>query len=127
MRRVLVVEDDSLVRGLLRRMLTEAGYQAESRENADSALAALDLRVKEWDVVVSDYRLPGISGLSFLEQVRARHPHVRVVLMSAYLTDDVEEQARACGAVGVLRKPFSFSELKTLLRSLEEKSEPQPA
>lgn len=116
---IVVVDDDDSVRALMTEELSEAGYKVEARENAHTALAALDLKVKHWNVVITDLHLPKMHGLEFVQMLRKRHPEVAIIAMSGYATQETEGQALAAGAAAFLRKPFSFGQLCQVLEQLE--------
>jgi two-component system cell cycle sensor histidine kinase/response regulator CckA len=109
--RVLLVEDDALVRRAVGVELVELGYQVDAAADAASALALLD-EDRPVSLLLSDVRLPGIDGLSLVEAVRARRPGLPVVLMSA----DSGGAARAQG-LPCLAKPFTTEALARQLRA----------
>lgn len=118
---ILIVDDDDALRLSLTKLLGAAGYTVDSRRSAKTALAAMNLKVKEWDIVVSDLRLPEMDGLEFLRQVKALQAHVQVVLMTGYASAELEETALQMGAVALLRKPFPIQDLCQILESLAVK------
>jgi DNA-binding NtrC family response regulator len=121
--RILVVEDDDLVRAQLTQFLIDAGYSAEGREKAITALAALDLRVKVWDVVISDINLPKMDGFEFIARLKVRHPHISTILMTGDVKPGMEQEAKRLGAIALLQKPFSLHQLRRLLTGLEQSKE----
>ncbi|MFZ4578395.1 MAG: sigma-54-dependent transcriptional regulator [Myxococcota bacterium] len=116
--RVLVVDDGRLVRETTVRQLRDAGFPAEAVDNGYRALE--ELAGGLWDVVVCDLRMPGIDGLELLRTVRARHPEVEVILMTAFGTVKTAVTAMQDGAADYLTKPFHFQELEHRLRRLQE-------
>jgi len=103
-RRVLVVEDDDRVRGALCDYLVELGFTAEPVANGNEAMARFER--DEFRLVVADYKMPGLSGLDVVKQVRARDPEVPVLIVSGYVREFAWE-ARALG-IPVLPKPVDF-------------------
>ena len=78
---ILFVEDEELIRGIMRESLLEAGYEVLDVANADDALAAIDGRSREFSFLVTDLHLPGgRDGLSVAHAMRARFPHVPIVI-----------------------------------------------
>ncbi|KAF1686971.1 nitrogen regulation protein NR(I) [Pseudoxanthomonas broegbernensis] len=112
-RRVWVVDDDRSVRFVLATALREAGYEVDGFENASSALDALDVRGAP-DLLFTDVRMPGQDGLALLDRLKAVHPQLPVIVMSAYT--DVASTASAFrgGAHEFLSKPFDLDDAVAL-------------
>src|SRR3974377_2138852 len=100
---VLVVDDEEQIRELLRERLSLEGYACRICPSGDDALTAL--AQQSFDVVVSDFRMPGMSGLALLQQVRHRYPHLAFVMVT--VEDDVRVVVEAMkeGASDYLLKP----------------------
>ncbi|MBO9715820.1 MAG: nitrogen regulation protein NR(I) [Pseudoxanthomonas sp.] len=112
-RRVWVVDDDRSVRFVLATALRDAGYEVDGFENAASALAALRVRGAP-DLLFTDVRMPGEDGLLLLDRLKAAHPQLPVIVMSAYT--DVASTASAFrgGAHEFLSKPFDLDDAVAL-------------
>ena len=105
LRKVLVVDDDPAVRKSFDRVLSGKGYAVITAENGEEALRKLN--EEKYDLVYSDIRMPGMSGLEVAEKVRARRPWTPVVIITGYGTDIAEERAKAAGVSKFLHKPLS--------------------
>ena len=116
--RILVVDDEKIIRLTTTRQLIEAGYEAEAYEGPFPALAALDRGA--WDVVLTDLRMASMDGLQFLRQIKSQNAKTVVMLMTAYGTVGTAVQAMRDGAYDFLTKPFSFQELKVRLERVEQ-------
>lgn len=110
-RRVLVVDDEPLIRWSVTETLAELGLDVEQAGDAASALRAITTNALEFDVVVLDLRLPDMKDLSLLGTIHQLLPDASIVLMTAFGTDEVVERAIALGAVTVLNKPFELGRL----------------
>jgi DNA-binding NtrC family response regulator len=110
-RRVLVVDDEPLIRWSVTETLAELGLDVEQASDAASALRAITTNALAFDVVVLDLRLPDMKDLSLLGTIRQLLPDASVVLMTAFGTDEVVERAISLGAVTVLNKPFELGRL----------------
>jgi DNA-binding NtrC family response regulator len=121
--RVLVLDDDRISRETTTQQLQDAGYPADRAENAYQALQRLE--TENWDVVLTDLRMPHMDGIEFLRQVRRRFPNVDVILMTAYGTIETAVSAMQEGAEDFLTKPFSFKELELRLKKLSRRRETQ--
>jgi len=106
---ILVVDDDRLIRVSMVKQLTAAGFTAATAESGIEALSAM--ATGEWGVVLSDLRMPGMDGLTFLEEVKQRFPDVAVIMMTAYGTVESAVKALKLGAYDYLTKPFHFEEV----------------
>jgi two-component system nitrogen regulation response regulator GlnG len=111
---VWIVDDDASIRWVLERALKQAGLSPITFEDADSAMAAL--RRGEPDVLVTDIRMPGKSGLDLLEDVRARKPKLPVIVMTAHSDLDSAVAAYQGGAFEYLPKPFDIDQAVELVR-----------
>src|SRR4051812_26683508 len=111
---VLVVDDDPAVGKVLTALLEQAGILCRHVPDAPRALAALSQYPV--DVVISDLRMPGPSGVDLLEDIVERWPEVPVILLTAYGSVEVAVQAMKKGAADFLRKPFDREEILFTVR-----------
>jgi DNA-binding NtrC family response regulator len=117
---VLVVDDDATIRVALRDALTTAGFDVDLAASAKDALASI--AHAHPDVVVSDVRMPDVSGLELLRLLRERSPDIAVVLMTAFDDMPTVVEAMKHGAVEFLVKPLDLDDLqRTLDRVLEDR------
>jgi CheY-like chemotaxis protein len=105
MRRVLVVDDDPVVGQSFKRVLSGKGYVVITAEDGYEALAKL--QEEKFDLVFTDLRMPGMTGLDVAERVKARQPWTPVVIVTGYGSKTSEERARAAGVSDFLHKPLS--------------------
>ena len=118
--RVLVCDDKENFVKLVRRILPEDRYDVTSAEDGARALALL--AAGDFDVVVTDIRMPGADGLTVLREARARDPDIEVVLMTAYATVPAAVDAMRQGAFDYLAKPFEPDEALLIVeRALERR------
>jgi len=115
--KVLVVDDDPSVLSTYRRLLTRAGYETFTE---DDPLRVLDGRraTGRFDLLLLDYKMPGMDGLSLLAELRRREWKAHCILVSAYLNDDVRSQARTLGVKRVLEKPVDIDALRQAIHDL---------
>ena len=114
--RVLVVDDDSLIRWAVAESLRTAGYDVVEAADAASALRALRSRI-DAELVFLDLRLPDTDDLRLLAAIRQLWPHLPVILMTAHGDDELQGDALRLGAFTVLNKPFEMSDVGFLARS----------
>jgi two-component system nitrogen regulation response regulator GlnG len=111
---VWIVDDDASIRWVLERALKQAGVTVVAFEDADAVIAAL--KRDEPDVLVTDIRMPGKSGLDLLEAVRAQRPRLPVIVMTAHSDLDSAVAAYQGGAFEYLPKPFDIDQAVELVR-----------
>ena len=116
--RVLVADDERISRMTTARQLAAADMQVAAVESGAAALACLEQA--EWDVLLTDLRMPEMDGLELLRRVRERHPSVDVLVMTAFGTVETAVDAMHRGAADYLTKPFPFTELHARLVKLGE-------
>jgi len=109
--RVLVVDDEALIRWSVTETLTGLGMTVDQAVDAASTLSAIDAAGWRFDVIVLDLRLPDMDDLALLAKIRRRAPHAAVVLMTAFGTPEIVTAAYDLGVVNVLNKPFELEEL----------------
>jgi DNA-binding NtrC family response regulator len=108
---ILVVEDEEKLRRVIELQLLSAGHEVEKAKNAEDGLRLADRA----DVVLTDLRLPGMSGLELLAAVRRQNGNVPVIVMTAFGTIETAVEAMKAGAVDFLLKPFSLDHLMTVI------------
>ena len=121
---VWIVDDDRSIRWVLEKALSREGIPYQSFSSAYEVLQALT--VNEPEVLVSDIRMPGESGLSLLQQVRERHPHIPVIVMTAYSDLDSAVAAFQGGAFEYLPKPFDVDHALALIRRAASETRKAP-
>jgi putative two-component system response regulator len=118
MNRVLVIDDEAVIRDLMLEILERAGYKVIGAATADRALGLLE----DVTVVVSDIVMPGLSGLDLLDEVRKRRPSMPVVLVTGAGTYENLSDAVARGADGFVMKPFSHADLQRAVSAAIERA-----
>jgi DNA-binding NtrC family response regulator len=114
-RRVLVVDDELLIRWALREALEAQGYLVTEAADAAGARSAISDGGTAPDAIVLDYRLPDSNDLGLLNAIRRIAPATRVIMMTAYGTADMIEGAFDLGAYRVVSKPFEMEHIVDLV------------
>jgi len=116
--RILIVDDEARMAEVVAAALRRAGHECETCASGEAALAALEVRPA--DVVVTDWKMPGMDGVELLRQLRAHRPGVPVILLTAHGTVPAAVAAMREGAFDYVAKPFDNDELRaTVARALE--------
>jgi DNA-binding response OmpR family regulator len=117
--RILLVDDDALVRQLCAQVLRCFGYQTETAK--DGALAWKALQAKSFDLLITDNNMPKVSGVELVKKVRSAHMALPVILVSGTLPTEELDRDRWLQPVATLAKPFTGNELRgTVRRVLRE-------
>ncbi|MGB5224576.1 MAG: nitrogen regulation protein NR(I) [Arenicellales bacterium] len=111
--KIWVVDDDDSIRWVLDKALSKAGFNTEIFTSADDALEHLGSSLP--DVIISDIRMPGSSGLLLLDSVREKHPEIPVIIMTAHSDLDSAVASYDQGAFEYLPKPFDINDATTLV------------
>jgi DNA-binding NtrC family response regulator len=109
--RVLVVEDEMLIRWSIVETLGQAGHTVLEADTAASAVLALEKATDPVDVVLLDFRLPDSNDFTLLKNIRRLAPGAAVILMTAHGTPDVTRGALEQGACRVMNKPFDMQDV----------------
>ena len=121
---VLVVEDESLVRAVARRVLTKKGYRVLEAENGAEALRICEESLPSIDLVVTDLVMPEMGGRELAAELQARHAAVRILFMSGYTEDAALRSNVLQSGQAFLSKPFTADEFA---RKVREVLDDQPA
>ncbi len=116
---VLVVDDDASMRHLLSVILADHGYEARAVASGEDALR--ELAARDYDLVLTDVRMPGMGGLELLRRIQATDPERLVIVMSAYGSHEAALEAMKAGAYDYVSKPFRPDEVVLVLRKAEER------
>jgi CheY-like chemotaxis protein len=120
---ILIVDDEpdvaELFRQRFRREARQGTYVLHFAGSGEEALQALDKAIEpELIVILSDINMPGMDGLTLLQRVKANHPHLPVMMVTAYGDDERRQRASEYGAAEFITKPVDFDLLKRQLQQL---------
>jgi len=119
---ILIVDDERSMRDFLKILLEKEGHKVHTVESGDKALGFLDGQTV--DVIVTDIRMPGISGIELLESVKARSPELPIIMITAFASPDDAVLAMKNGAFDYITKPFNVDEIKAVIASATNKAQP---
>ncbi len=118
-RKILLVEDEAVLREALQDWLTADGYDVETTESGEEALERI--KKEEFGVIVLDLRLPGLDGLRVFEEVKDVKPEIKGVIITAYPSTETLTKAKEIGLLDYLPKPFNVEDLEKIIGgALEE-------
>jgi DNA-binding NtrC family response regulator len=116
-RRVLVVDDNEAIRDIVSKMFSRMGHEVTP---VDCAEKGFDLFLKNrFDLVITDFEMPGMNGIDFATQIKEISPSARVVLMTGQDKNVVQEKVQGNHLDHVLFKPFRLGEIKKLIKKMD--------
>jgi len=119
LRSILIADDEESIRHVLTVLLTDRGYSVRAVSNGEEALQ--ELAAREYDALVTDVRMPKLSGLELVPRALAIAPELTILVMSAYGSHELALEAMKAGAYDYLGKPFRPDEVLLVLRKAEER------
>lgn len=117
MAHILLADDDSATRDLVRRALESDGHELTVTEDGAEALEALTSEAS-FDALVSDVHMPGLDGISLARHALASRPGLALLLMSGFAEELERAKALAAPRLGVLMKPFTLEQIRAAVRTL---------
>lgn len=117
---VLIVDDERSMRDFLKILLEKEGHRVETAASGEAALEMINDKL--YEVIVSDIRMPGISGIELLEAVKQDQPDIPIILITAFASPDDAVLAMKNGAFDYISKPFNVDEIKSVISSATSKS-----
>ena len=106
---ILVIDDETMILDAIKIIFEDMGYTVET--TPDPAKGTEQAIAKDYDLILTDVRMPGKSGADVAEAVLARKPKARILVITAYPNDPLAERAIKAGAVGLLKKPFEIAKI----------------
>lgn len=113
--RVLIVDDSSTMRSIVRKILLASRFKLDLQEAAEGIAALERLRGEDFGLVFLDYNMPGFNGVETLSEIKRETPKVAVVMMTTTVDNEIANRAHALGALGFLRKPFYPADIDRVL------------
>jgi CheY-like chemotaxis protein len=101
---------------LVKRMLSSLGYRVSGFENPLEALAVIEAQPHDFDLIVSDFNMPGASGLDIARRLAQLRPGLPVIITSGYVSEQLQEGARAVGVRHIINKPDTVDELCAIVQ-----------
>jgi two-component system, NtrC family, response regulator PilR len=123
MSKILIVDDEQSMRDFLAIMLTKEGHEIITAESGMSALKAIHTDI--FDLVISDIKMPGMSGLELLQAVKELSSATIVIMITAFAAAETAVEAMKLGASDYIIKPFKIDELKLIIKDSLEKRDLQ--
>ena len=118
--KILLIDDDEWIRDSLNLFFEGEGCHITALETAEEGIE--ELNEHTYDIIITDYRLPGMDGLEFLKRIQESHPHAMTIIITAYGSEDVLSEANRAGIQDFIEKPFTITMIEESLTRLIEKA-----
>ena len=115
-KKILLVDDDEWIRDSLTVYFGSEGCHILAVETAEEGLELL--KQEDWDIILTDYKLPGISGLTFSKKTQEIRPDAIKILITAYKSKEVVSEARSAGIQDLIDKPFTIKTIENSISRL---------
>lgn len=114
--RIMLVDDEKAIAESFQHILTNLGYQVASFTESREALASFESNTNGFDLILTDYSMPNMTGIEIAKHVKNLNPQIPVILMSGYVNKTIEDDAAMSGDFTMLKKPVSTFELAESIR-----------
>ena len=114
--RILVIDDEQVVRNLLSAILTDQGHKVTKVESVEEALPLFENH--EFDIVFTDLAMPNTDGITGATRMKERRPEIKVILMSGYGADTASDQVKKGIIDAAISKPFDLAEIDQVIKKL---------
>jgi len=120
MSRILIIDDDRHMRTACSRALSRAGHAVTCAETGDEGLGKIKNGADDFDVVLLDQLMPGMSGMDVMDQIKAIAPNLPVIIITGSVTDETAAEIIKRGARNCLPKPFNPEQLRNAVKNALE-------
>jgi CheY-like chemotaxis protein len=114
--KILLIDDDEWIRDSLSIFFEAEGCHIVSVETAEEGLEAL--RLQKYDIIITDYKLPGMDGIEFLKHIQTSQQNAKKIMITAYKSEAVVKEAKKVGVQHLIAKPFTSDTIEASLTFL---------
>ena len=111
---ILAIDDEEMILDAIKIIFEDMGYSVHT--TSDPVKGTEDALANDYDLVLTDIRMPGRNGAEIVEAVLEKKPATRILVITAYPNDPLAERAIKAGAVGLLKKPFEIAKILDFLK-----------
>jgi DNA-binding NtrC family response regulator len=120
-KRILLIDDDVGMRAVLQDILEDEGYEVKTATDGRSALSSIEN--EDFDLILTDLKMPKMSGMEFLDYIEQNRPDLKVVVITAYTGKENVNKAKLLGAFEFLSKSIQIEELKRVVKEVLERND----
>jgi len=117
--RILVVDDEEVIRELLSEILMDEGYEVDTAKEGNEAMEKI--KRLPFELVITDIRMPGLNGMEILRETKKKNPSIEVIIITGYGTPEIEAEAIAQGASGYINKPININQIRNMVAEVFKK------
>ena len=114
--RILVVDDEEIIRNLLYDTLSKTGYRVKTAKDGQEAISQIEK--EPFEIVIADFKMPGMNGIELLQNILKINPDICVLIITAYSAVESAVSAMKLGAYDYICKPFELEEMKVVIEKL---------
>jgi len=115
----LILDDEPIVCKRLKPALEKAGYEVETFISSKEAMSRIE--AKEFDIVITDLKMEGLDGMTFMTEVKKRSPRTEVIVITGFATMETAKESYQKGVFDFVAKPFKVGEIQQVVKRAEEK------
>ena len=117
--KILLVDDEDHLQEVLGLLLELDGHQVTTAFSGEQALE--HAKEKKFDLVITDYKMPGMNGMDVVRSIKKENPDTSVVMITGYPTEDTEKEAQKLGVDEYVAKPFHMDKMREIIRRISYK------
>lgn len=117
--KILLVDDEDHLQEVLGLLLELDGHQVTTAFSGEQALERA--KEKKFDLVITDYKMPGMNGMDVVRSIKKENPDTSVVMITGYPTEDTEKEAQKLGVDEYVAKPFHMDKMREVIRRISYK------
>lgn len=119
--KILIVDDEDSIRFLLKDILVDTGYEVWEANNAEDALKKIEENM--FNILITDIKMPGMSGIELMRKIKVNYPHIEVILISGFYDSEYKQYCINQGATDIITKSANLKELlNSINNALNKKS-----
>jgi two-component system response regulator YesN len=116
---ILAIDDEEVVTELINALFQRMGHSVDQLHNAQDALSRIKNSPDHYDILITDHLMHKVTGLELLSQLPKNSFKGKIIVISGYMTNELENEYRALGASKIIRKPFNIDELRKAVEELK--------
>ncbi len=117
-RHVLIIDDEEMIRNIVKRILKLKGHETVEAKSGDEAIEILEKSPNEFDFAILDLSMPGLSGDETFSRIRELKPALKIIIATGFIGSSESQQFLKKGAIAILEKPFKMDQLLDIMKEI---------